>query len=135
MLYVDSSAFSKRFLQDEELHDECVEIMAAADEWATSRLTLVETPRALHQTTTPFTARQLTNVFDTEVLDSLLVDIDRMTLAMARDVAIQTGIKSLDAIHLASALRVADGALSVLTYDKQQTAAAAQLGLRLARQD
>ena len=134
MLYVDSSAFSKRFLQDEEQHEECVQIMQAHDEWATSRLTLVETPRALHQTTTSFTARQLTSVFDTEVLDSILVDIDRVTLAMARDVAIDTGIKTLDAIHLASALRVADGSLAFLTYDKQQSAAAAQLGVRLARE-
>jgi predicted nucleic acid-binding protein len=116
MLYVDSSAFSKRYLEDEEHHDE-----------------LVETPRALFRTTPPLTARQLTSAFDTEVLDSLLVDIDQVTLAMARDVAVETGVRSLDAIHLASALRVADGSLAMLTYDKQQAAAAEQLGLRLAR--
>lgn len=133
MLYVDSSAFAKRYLTTEDDHSECVEIMRTFDEWATSRLSLVEAPRALHQSLPPMSAREATSIFDTEVFDSILVDIDRMTLAMARDVAIQTGVKSLDAIHLASALRVADGSLSVLTYDKQQIAAAEQLGLRLAR--
>lgn len=135
MLYVDSSAYSKRYLEDEEHHHECLGIMRDHDQWATSRLTLVETPRALYRSTPRNTARQLTGAFDDEVFNSFLVDIDRVTLAMARDVVTETGVKSLDAIHLASALRVADDTLAVLTYDKHQAAAAEQLGLRLARGD
>ena len=57
----------------------------------------------------------------------LLVDVDRDDLVRAA--TSEWGLRSGDAIHLATALRVE--ADELVTYDAQMTAAAARTGLRV----
>jgi hypothetical protein len=61
-----------------------------------------------------------------------LVELDASVLARAEDLTISAAVKTLDAVHLASALVLqGTGALAVpfITGDLQQRAAAAALGL------
>ncbi len=131
-LYVDSSAFVKRHSPEEHLHADCVQHMSRHSEWYTSRLTCVEAPRALRHRHSDRAVSVVTAV-DSELSESVLVEIDHGVVTLARAIAFETGIKTLDALHLASAKRVPDPDLEFLTYDERQAAAAEQLGLRLAR--
>jgi predicted nucleic acid-binding protein len=132
-LYVDSSAFIKRYLADEPEHVNCIERMERDETWTTSRLTTVETPRALHITCMPQLAVDATMQFHDDLTETLLIEVDRTVLAFARDIAIETGAKTLDAIHLASAKLIEGNDSSFLTYDQRQSRAAEQIGLRLTR--
>jgi predicted nucleic acid-binding protein len=132
-LYVDSSAFARRYVSSEPEHAECVAIMNADREWVTSRLTDAETSRALNRAKGPVGAADFLSEFGADLMFAWLVEIDRTTIAMAREVSAQTGSKSLDAIHIATALRVDTPRVRFLTYDRQQARAAEQLGLTLAR--
>lgn len=132
MLYVDSSAFAKRYLPDDIDHDRCIEHMAGHRTWGTSRLTWLETIRALRSSARAVDLQLVADVFQEELANCSLVNIDQVTLAMARDVVEATDARSLDAIHIASALRVADDDLRFLTFDRGQATAAERMGLRLA---
>jgi predicted nucleic acid-binding protein len=129
-LYVDASAFTRRYIHDEPGHDECRAIMRASDDWVTSRLTLVETPRALHRAGVDADA---IGAFDVDAGESAIVELDHAVAAIARVVAMETGVKTLDAIHIASASQLPDPDLRFLTYDERQATAAEAVGLRLAR--
>ncbi len=131
-LYVDSSAFVKRYSPDEVGHEDCVERMSSHDSWLTSRLTSVEAPRAL-QRMAPERATSSISALDVDLGESIEIDVDQGVLALARAIALETGIKTLDAIHVASAKRIPDDRVEFLTYDDRQAAAAESLGLRLAR--
>lgn len=132
MLYVDSSAFAKRYLTSETDHAHCLDRMGEYPLWGTSRLTWLETLRPLRRISVANVRTSIIEEFEGDLAACALVDVDRVTLAMARDVAATTNAKSLDAIHIASALRIADGALRFLTYDQQQAQAAMAMGLTLA---
>ncbi|MCW2923552.1 MAG: hypothetical protein JWM98_956 [Thermoleophilia bacterium] len=132
-VYVDSSAFTTRYIDSEPSHERCVAIMDRHDAWATSRLTSIETARALSRARGRAGAAAYLAEFDADLVESLLIDLDRGVLAIAREVALSTGAKTLDAIHVASAVRLGDPDLEFLTFDVRQSQAATQMGLRLAR--
>lgn len=134
MLYVDSSAFTRRYIEDETGHADCVQRMNAhLSEWATSRLSTIEVPRGLHRTLTPDEARARITDFDADLRVTVLIDLDVITLGMAREIALTSHVKTLDAIHIASALRVgnAPDEVTFLTYDIQQRRAAQRVGLQV----
>ena len=58
-----------------------------------------------------------------------VVELDKVTLAMAADIAELTGARSLDAMHLAAARRLGLSATTFLTFDLRQSQAARQIGL------
>ena len=131
-LYADASAFVKRHASHEPDHAACVETMDSHPEWVTSRLTLVEAPRAFARLD-DITGTALVAEFDHEATATAFIDVDHGIVALARAVAIETGIKTLDAIHIASAKQLPVDDLEFLTYDDRQASAAEALGLRLAR--
>lgn len=132
-LYVDSSAYVKRYAPDEPDHEACLDLMEASGDWTTSRITLVEAPRAIKMRMTGEVALHSIGQFDLDAGDSAIIDVDHGVVSLARAIALETGIKTLDALHLASAKRIPDPDLKFLTYDDRQAAAAEALGLRLAR--
>lgn len=133
MLYLDSSALVRRQISSERDHESCLAICDRHAAWGTSRLSQAEVPRAFARAFGRLAASAHTDEFDSLAMEIAWVDIDRVTLAMARETALGTGVRTLDAIHIASALRLADGSLEFLTYDLRQARAAEQVGLRLAR--
>lgn len=93
---------------------------------ATSRVALVEVPRATAIANPTAEARRETTKF---LASCMLVEVTDALLRRAAELA-SASIRTLDAIHLASALRVEPDEL--VAYDRRLTAAAAEHGLAVA---
>jgi predicted nucleic acid-binding protein len=125
-LYLDSSAVLRMTLElgtDPELESR----MAGADTWITSRLSLLETSRALIR------ARDLQRISELEHTDlersmeevwsrCHVWELTRSVCERARSVAPRTGLRALDAIHLATFLearRLLGNDVELLTADER----------------
>ena len=124
-LYVDSSALLKRYVDE---HDSAiaVELMDTDPVLVTSRITEIEVRRNLARLldgdSWADSRRQL--AIDLDVF--ALVGLDATTCSEAATIAERTGCRSLDALHLGSAVRA--GA-SVLTFDVRRAQAGRAIGL------
>lgn len=126
-LYVDTSAVLKRYFAEPDA-EQAIEFMAADPVLVTSALTELEGYRnlSLHLDADEFEEARAR--FRMEMDWMATVALDTSTQVEAIRVAEETGCRSLDAIHLASALR-AGAATTLLTYDTRQARAARELGL------
>jgi predicted nucleic acid-binding protein len=121
-VYADSSALVKLVI-DEPESAALERHLGQGQLLATSRLALVEVPRATAIANPSSAVRTETE----RLLGScLLVDVTDALLRTAAALASAT-IRTLDAIHLASALRVEPDEL--VAYDRRLTAAAIERGL------
>jgi predicted nucleic acid-binding protein len=121
--YLDSSALLKLVVREPETSDLEADL-ADRDGLLASRLVVLECRRALRRASL---ARVLQRVDD--LLDALyLLEI---TPAIVDDAGAidQPFLRSLDAIHLATALSVNDPDLALITYDTRLAQAAAVSGL------
>lgn len=124
MIYLDSAAIVKLVHAESESQalrdwlDERAEVG-----WISSVLAEIESSRALARHAPAAVARLHL------VLDLVnLIDLDAGTRILAQTVKPPT-VRSLDAIHLATALRVEPRLTSVVTYDKRLADAARVAGL------
>ena len=131
MIYLDSAAAVKlvhaeadsaalQYFLDERL----------AIEWVSSSLMEIETYRALVRATGPADMPGVINQFHA-LLDLIVrIEIDSRIRILAQTVT-PPSVRSLDAIHLATALRLRDqGRLTTfVTYDKRLAEAASTTGL------
>jgi len=126
-MYVDSSALIKRYVNE---HDSAVavEFMAADPVLATSRITEVEVRRNLARVFTGTDWTRLKRQFLKDFENFNLVVIDATTCNEAARVAETTQCRSLDALHVASAMR-AGPQTTLLTFDIRQAQAARSMGL------
>lgn len=129
MLYVDSSALLKRYV-DEPDSDRAEASLIADPDWVTGRPTYVEVRRSLArlELEAPSPARER---LDEDWERFMVVEIDQLTVELAADVAETSGVRSMDALHLGAALRLGTEALDLLTFDVRQAAAARSLGFRV----
>lgn len=102
--------------------------MARASSWHTSRVTFIETSRAIDLGTDGSPLRY----FDQDWLSMNVIELDRQLSVEAAGIAATHGLKSLDAIHLASALALPGEDLVFTTWDHQLHRAVEAAGLRLA---
>lgn len=130
MIYLDTSALVK-LIQHEQESEALADWLDERHElrWVTSVLTEVELPRALIRT----------GQFDgIAAVPALLGRLDRFEIdRVVRDTAAayqDSSLRSLDAIHLATASVAATVAAltAVVTYDNRLAASAAELGLATA---
>lgn len=128
-LYVDASALLKRYV-DEHDSPAAVELMAADPLLVTSRLTEVEVRRNLARLFDGDDAAAAKRAFLEDLAAFALVNLDATTCNEAARIAEQTGCRSLDALHLACAVRVGR-ATTVLTFDVRQAQAARSIGLQV----
>ncbi len=70
-------------------------------------------------------------LFRSDIIEFDVVEFDADLSLRAIDVAAGNGLATLDAIHLASALRVKGPKLAFLTYDKRLAACAKKSGLQV----
>lgn len=126
-LYADSSAVMKLFI-DEHDSDAAAALIRSDPVLVMSRLTEVEVRRnlSIHLAGTPLDAarRRLSDLLDA----AALVALDATVCESASRIAEQTLCRSLDAIHLAAALR-AGPTTTLLTFDHRQAAAARTVDL------
>jgi predicted nucleic acid-binding protein len=124
MIYLDSAAVVKLVHAEQEsdvLRDWLTE--RADTGWVSSVLLEVESFRALARHS-PGAIARLHSVLDLVEL----VELDSGIRILAQTIAPAT-VRSLDAIHLATALRIRGQLTSFVTYDKRLADAAAAAGL------
>ena len=126
-LYVDSSALLKRYV-DEPDSDEAEALLRSDPTPLTARHTIVEVRRNLSRLLEDRDAAAARAVFLEDIAVFSIVELDRVTCDAAADIAEITGVRTLDALHLAAARRVGSPAVPFLTYDVRQAQAARALG-------
>jgi predicted nucleic acid-binding protein len=127
-LYVDSSALLKRYV-DEPDSDAADSLLRSDPSLVTSRHTIIEVRSNLARLLEgrPLSAARSAFARDLEVLS--IVELDEATCDAAAAVAEVTGVRTLDALHLAAAQRLGGPAVPFLTFDLRQAQAARALGL------
>lgn len=124
-LYLDSSALVKRYVA-EEGSDEIVRAMDEADAWSSCRLTFVETVRAVGlRAGSRGTGRVRDDWRNVDV-----IELDCGLAERAAEVALSTGLRALDAVHLAAALSTPEKSPLFATWDTRLHRAARAQGLR-----
>ena len=125
--YVDSSALLKNYFAEPD--SSVAERLLNSDSvLVTSWVTFVEVRRNLARALRGADLREAKDQF-TDDLDSMaLVAVDEAVCRSAAQIGEQLGVRSLDAIQLASALRLAIPSLPFVTFDLRQAQAARSLG-------
>ncbi|MGH3183423.1 MAG: type II toxin-antitoxin system VapC family toxin [Streptosporangiaceae bacterium] len=123
-VYLDTSAVNKLILAEPE--SEALRVFLASwPERVASALVEVEAGRALLRTTTVGREARLRQV----LARLTLIGLDSALLQRAGAIA-PASLRSLDAIHLATALSI-PGLAGMVVYDQRLAAAAAQHGLQV----
>jgi uncharacterized protein len=126
LVYLDSSALVKLVVREPE-SAALVEFLRERPDRVSSALVLAEVPRALRRARFGATAHRRAR----EILARVaLVDLDRHTLAVAATIDPPT-VRTLDAIHLATALALRGDLAGLVTYDRRLAAAAERADLRV----
>ena len=126
-LYVDTSALMKRYIEEPD-SDLAAEMMLSDPVLVTSRLTEIELRRNLTRLLSGKVLLGVRRRVQADLYSFALVDLDARTCSEAARVAEQTLCRSLDALHIAAALRCGDST-TFLTFDIRQAQAARSAGL------
>jgi predicted nucleic acid-binding protein len=129
-IYVDTSALLKRYV-DEADSERAVELLGSDRDVVTGRHTVVEVRRNLARLLSATDAVEARATFTEDLASLSIVELDASTCELAATIAEQTGVRTLDALHLGAARRLGT-ALTFLTFDARQAQAARSLGLAVA---
>jgi uncharacterized protein len=124
-LYLDSSALVKRYVA-EDGSDEVRAAMEAADICSACQVGFVETVRAVARAEGDRALERVED--DWKAFD--LADVDQALADRAAQVALSSGLRALDALHLAAALELPDDNPVFATWDARLHRAAREQGLR-----
>lgn len=125
-LYVDSSALLKRYV-DEPDSDSAVELLTSDRMLVTGRHTVVEVRRNLGRLLSPTDASAARAAFGVDLASFAIVELDAATCELAATIAEQTGVRTVDALHVGAARRLGT-TISFLTFDVRQATVARALG-------
>ena len=128
MLYVDSSAFLKRYIAEPD-SERSEQYLLADPRWITARHTRIEVRRNLARLLDGRALDAARNSFEGDWERTFIVALDEATCDLAVDVAEATGARTLDALHLAAATRIGTPGLTFVTFDVRQAQAARSLGM------
>ena len=125
--YVDSSALLKRYIAepDSDLADR---LLAADPVLVTSWITLVEVRRNLARVLAPADLPDIRRQFERDLDEFALVIVDQIVCETAAEIGEVLGVRTLDALHLASARRLQVPGLAFITFDLRQAQAARSMG-------
>ena len=127
-LYVDSSALLKRYVDEPD--SELAESLLRSDpSLLTARHTVVEVRRNLARLLEERDAATARAAFLKDLGVLSIVELDEVTCETAAAISELTGVRTLDALHLAAAQRIGGPAVPFLTFDVRQAQAARGLGL------
>ncbi len=129
MQYVDSSALLKRYVVESD-SARAVALLTADPDWVTARHTYVEVRRNLVRLLPAGSDRtQAQAAFTRDSKRCAVVELDEATSESAAAIAETTGARTLDAFHLAAALRTCGPGGSLVTFDVRMANAARAIGL------
>ena len=123
--YIDSSALLKLIVREDETAALEADL-ATRDGLVTSALAVVECRRALRRAGPKRLLQQAEGVFESVYLVELTPPLLERAAALEPVL-----LRSLDAIHVATAIAVGDPDLELLTYDDRMAEAAQARGLRV----
>ena len=126
LVYLDSSALVKLVVAEPESLA-LADFLRGRSERVSSAVALTEVPRALRRAGFGASERRRSREVMARVA---LVDVDRRILAAAAAVE-PPALRTLDAIHLATALAVREDLASIVTYDTRLAAAAERVHLEV----
>jgi predicted nucleic acid-binding protein len=126
LVYLDSSALVKLVVAEPE-SSALADFLRGQSERVSSAVALVEVPRALRRAGFGASERRRSREVMARVA---LVDVDRRILAAAAVVE-PPALRTLDAIHLATALAVREDLATIVTYDRRLGAAAERVHLEV----
>jgi len=126
--YVDSSALLKRYL-DEPDSDEAQALLDAAGGIFTSHVSVVEVRRGISRMENSVERGMAKMLFVHDLSLMFVIEADAKVCELAADFAERTSLRSLDAIHVASAHRALGANANFVTFDIRQGEAARGLGL------
>lgn len=126
-LYLDSSALLKRYIDepDSELFNS---ILHSDEAWLTCRIAWVEVWRNIGRQLIGTDASAARDAFQADWAFVAVVEIDSVLAEEAGRLADLTGVRSLDALHLAAVQRAGPSGITLLTADLRQAQAARSLG-------
>lgn len=127
--YIDSSAILKRYV-DEPDSNLANDLLASDSALVTGRHTIVEVRRNLARMLSNSALTEARSAFASDLDSFALVELDAATCELAATIAEQTGVRTLDSLHLAAARRLGT-AIDFVTFDIRQSMAARQLGFRV----
>jgi predicted nucleic acid-binding protein len=126
--YVDSSALLKRHVDEPD--SAAADALLRADRaLLTARHTIVEVRRNLSRLLAGRELSAARAAFTDDLRSFSIIELDEATCESAAAIAEATGVRTLDALHLAAAQRVAEPGFGFLTFDVRQAQAARALGL------
>lgn len=126
VVYLDSSALVKLVVTEPE-SSALMEFLRSQSDRVSSAVVLAEVPRALRRAGFGASERRRSR----EVLARIaLVDVDRRILVAAAALD-PPALRTLDAIHLATALAVREDLATIVTYDTRLAAAAERVHLEV----
>ena len=121
--YLDSSAILKLIFTEKETA-ELDKVMS--NEMVTSTLTRVEVKRAVSRINPQMLA------VANDVLEQIqYIELDSHTLHLAEAFTPDITLRTLDAIHVASVLRISDAVMGIISYDKQMVTNARNMGIKV----
>lgn len=124
-LYLDASALVKRYV-DEEGSDSVLEAMGDENTWSMCRIGFVETVRAVARGGEPEDVKRV----ERDWIGCDVVELDQDLAEHAAQLALSSGLRALDALHLAAALSLSTESLIFATWDIRLHRAAREHGLR-----
>ena len=126
--YVDSSVLLKRYV--EEADSAAADSLLRGDRaLLTARHTIVEVRRNLARLLSGRDLVTARAAFADDLSSLSIIELDEVTCESAAAIAEATGVRTLDALHLAAAQRVSAPGTVFLTFDLRQAQAARALGL------
>jgi uncharacterized protein len=126
--YVDSSALLKRYVEEPD-SPAAVSLLRADAALLTARHTIVEVRRNLARLLSGRDLAAARRAFANDLRSFSIIELDETTCESAAMIAETTGVRTLDALHLAAAQRVSAPGVGFLTFDLRQAQAARALGL------
>lgn len=127
-LYVDSSALLKRYVEEDD-SSAADRLLRGDPTLVTGRHTIVEVRRNLARLLSGRDLAGARTAFMDDLASFGIIELDEVTCEAAAAIAEVTGVRTLDAFHLAAAQRVTSPGVSFLTFDLRQAQAARSLGL------
>ena len=126
VVYLDASAIVKTLTEEVE-SGALRTYLEPRSRRVTSRIAAVEVPRALARKRVP---PDEADAISAELAALVLLDVTASVAASAAKLE-PPSLRSLDAIHLATAMTIGDELEALVTYDGRMANAAALLGLRV----
>jgi len=126
--YVDSSALLKRYVDEADSADADT-LLRADSVLLTGRHTIIDVRRNLARLLSGRDLASARAAFANDLRSISIIELDEATCDSAALIAESTGVRSLDALHLAAAQRVSAPGVGFLTFDLRQAQAARSIGL------